>query len=87
MYSMSEMHAEQLGEERLWTAVIARAVQEWVAGPLRSQREAEVFLFTDDKDFPKVCLAAGLDAQTLRSKLRRLKVSGKGPSAIPVMHG
>jgi hypothetical protein len=87
MYSMTEMHGEQLGEERLWTAVIARAVQEWVSGPLRSQREAEVFLFTDDIDFPKVCMAAGLNAQTLRSKLRRLKISGKGPDAIPVMHG
>ena len=87
MYSMIEMHSEQLGEERLWTAVIARAVQEWISGPLRSQREAETFLFTDEKDFPKVCLAAGLDAQTLRSKLRRLKVSGKGPSVVAVMHG
>jgi hypothetical protein len=87
MYSMTEMHAEQLGEERLWTAVIARAVQEWVSGPLRSQREAEVFLFTDDMDFPKVCLAAGLNAQMLRAKLRRLKGCGKGPSAFPVMHG
>lgn len=87
MYSMADMHDEQLGEERLWTAVIARAVLEWVSGPLRSQREAEVYLFTDDKDFPKVCMAAGMNAQTLRSKLRRLKMSGKGPSAVAAMHG
>jgi hypothetical protein len=87
MYSMVEMHFEQMGEQRLWTAVIARAVLEWVSGPLRSQREAENYLFNDDKDFPKVCLAAGLDAQSLRTKLRKLKVSGAGPAAVPVMHG
>jgi hypothetical protein len=87
MYSMVDNHSEQLGEERLWTAVIARAVQEWVSGPLRSQREAEAYLFTDERDFPKVCLAAGLNAQTLRAKLRRLKGSGKGPDAVAVMHG
>jgi len=84
---MADQHDEQLGEERLWTAVIARAVQEWVAGPLRSQREAEAYLFTDEKDFPKVCLAAGLNAGTLRAKLRKLKNAGQGPDAIPVMHG
>jgi hypothetical protein len=87
MYTMIEMHSEQLGEQRLWTAVIARAVLEWVSGPLRSQREAETYLFTDEKDFPKVCMAAGLDAQTLRTKLRKLKISGAGPAAVPVMHG
>jgi hypothetical protein len=87
MYSMIDMSSEQLGEERLWTAVIARAVSEWVSGPLRSQREAEKYLFNDENDFPKVCLAAGLNAQTLRTKLRKLKVSGAGPSPIPVMHG
>jgi len=87
MYSMVEMHTERLVEERLWTAVIARAVQEWVSGPLRTQREAENYLFNDDQDFPKVCLAAGLDAKALRTKLRRLKVSGAGPAAVPVMHG
>ncbi len=87
MYSMVDMHSEKLVEERLWTAVIARAVQEWVSGPLRSQREAEVYLFTDEKDFPKVCMAAGLDAHALRTKLRRLKISGAGPAALAVMHG
>jgi hypothetical protein len=87
MYSMVDTHSEQLGEERLWTAVIARAVSEWVSGPLRSQREAENYLFNDDMDFPKVCLAAGLNAQALRTKLRKLKGSGAGPSPIPVMHG
>ncbi len=87
MYSMVDMHSEQLGEQRLWTAVIARAVSEWVSGPLRSQREAEAYLFNDERDFPKVCMAAGLDAQTLRTKLRKLKGSGAGPDAVPVMHG
>jgi hypothetical protein len=87
MYSMVEMHSEQMGEQRLWTAVIARAVLEWVSGPLRSQREAENYLFNDDRDFPKVCMAAGLDAQYLRTKLRKLRISGAGPAAIPVLQG
>jgi len=87
MYSTIESPTEQLGEQRLWTAVIARAVEEWVSGPLTSQREAEKFLFYDENDFPKVCSAAGLDPQALRTKLHKLKNSGAGPAPLPTFNG
>jgi hypothetical protein len=82
MFAISESNIEVIAEQRVWTAVIARAVEEWVSGPLGSQREAESYLFSDEKDFPDVCRSAGLDPQTLRRKLNQLKKSGKGPSAV-----
>ena len=86
MYSTSESQGDLQGEQRLWTAVIARSVEEWISGPLRSQREAESYLFTDESDFPKVCRAAGLNPDALRTKLERLKKSGAGPVTIAVAH-
>jgi hypothetical protein len=56
-------------EERLWRAVIARTLEEWVRGPLRYSRIAEEFLFHDEKDFPSVCSSAGMDPRNLREKL------------------
>ena len=61
-------------EVRLWQAVIVGAIQEWMSGPLRRKREAENFLFNDNKDFPLVCESAGMDAGRLRKKLTRLVV-------------
>jgi hypothetical protein len=60
-------------ETRLWQAVILSAVQDWVSGGLRTQREAEAFLFDDAIDFPVVCESAGMDVDRLRSRLKRLK--------------
>jgi hypothetical protein len=60
-------------ETTLWRAVIARAIQEWISGPLRRQREAEQYLFDDNKDFPLVCQSAGMDSSRLRSRLARLR--------------
>ncbi|MGC2330638.1 MAG: hypothetical protein WA581_04225 [Candidatus Acidiferrales bacterium] len=59
-------------EKRLWQAVIVTAIQEWISGPLRSKRQAEEYLFQDQKDFPAVCQSAGMDAERLRAKLNRL---------------
>jgi hypothetical protein len=61
-------------EMRLWQAVIVTAIQEWISGPLRSKRQAEEYLFQDQKDFPAVCQSAGLDADRLRAKLNRLRL-------------
>jgi hypothetical protein len=61
-------------EKRLWQAVIVTAIQEWISGPLRSKRQAEEYLFQDQKDFPLVCQSAGMDADCLRAKLRRLRL-------------
>ena len=80
MYEMSESHIGVIAEQRVWAAVIARTVEEWVSGPRRSQLEAESYLFGDETDFPAVCRSAGLDPQTLRRKLLKLKKSGAGPA-------
>jgi hypothetical protein len=82
MYAMSDSNIEVGAEKRVWTAVIARAVEEWISGPLGSQREAEIYLFNDDEDFPAVCRSAGLDPRTLRRKLIKLKDAGAGPTPI-----
>jgi predicted nucleic acid-binding protein len=66
---------EKLLEVRLWQAVIVTTIQEWVSGPRRRKREAEEYLFKDQRDFLLVCQSAGLDAGRLRSKLARLKPS------------
>jgi hypothetical protein len=60
-------------ETRLWQAVIAHTIQEWVSGPLRRQREAEQFLFGDNSDFVMVCQSAGMDAKYLRTRLAKLR--------------
>ena len=65
---------EKLMEMRLWQAVVLTTIQEWVSGPLRRKREAEDYLFKDQRDFPLVCQSAGLDVGRLRSKLARLKL-------------
>ena len=82
MFAISDSNIEVIAEQRVWTAVIARTVEEWVSGPLGSQREAELYLFTDETDFPAVCRSAGLDPQALRRKLNRLKKSGAGPTPV-----
>jgi hypothetical protein len=63
---------ESIGERRLWMAVVAMAVEDWRTGALRSQREAQRFLFENNEDFNAVCASAGLDPSSLRSKLLRI---------------
>jgi hypothetical protein len=60
-------------EERLWRAVIAKTLEEWVKGPLRYRRIAEEFLFHDNKDFLSVCSSAGMDPLRLRKKLEFIR--------------
>jgi hypothetical protein len=60
-------------ETILWRAVIARAIKEWMSGSMRRQREAEQYLFSDNRDFPLVCGCAGMDVGKLRSRLARLR--------------
>jgi hypothetical protein len=82
MDSMICEGSEIQGEQRVWLAVIARTVEEWVGGPLRAQLEAEDYLLNDKVDFETVCESAGLNASTLRSKLLRLKKNGAGPGPV-----
>ena len=64
---------EGTAEERLWRAVIARTLEEWVRGPLRYSRIAEEFLFHDNKDFLSVCSSAGMDPLRLRKRLESIR--------------
>jgi hypothetical protein len=40
-----------ISERRLWTAVVAMAVEDWRNGSLRARREAQSFLLDDNADF------------------------------------
>jgi hypothetical protein len=71
--SAAEISAPVRPETRLWQAVILSAVEDWVSGRLRTKREAEVYLFEDEIDFPQVCESAGMDADRLRSRLKKMR--------------
>ena len=64
---------EEMPEQRLWRAVIAGTVAEWVNGPLRRKREAEKYLFDDHKDYRTVCYSAGINPETLRERLEKIR--------------
>ena len=70
-----EHDSEQLEmpEQKLWRAVIANTVQEWFHGPLGKQRQAEQFLFQDEKDYRAVCFSAGIDPANLRERLQKIR--------------
>src|ERR1700681_3424949 len=63
-------------EEKLWRAVIARTLEEWIRGPLTRSRKAEQFLFEDDKDFRAVCSSAGINPSNLRKRLESIRARG-----------
>lgn len=73
-------------EQRLWTAVIVNAVEDWLSGTLRDKREAQKFLFEDSEDFQQVCAGAGIDPSSFRSKLLRIgrRVDMQGPLTQPL---
>jgi hypothetical protein len=66
---------QETGGEVLWRAVITSTVQEWMYGRFSQKREAENFLFQDDKTYKAVCLSAGIDAQDLRERLQRIRLN------------
>ena len=74
--SVTMMQAEEpneTAEQKLWRAVIASTVEEWVSGPLRQKREAEQFLFSDNDDYRTVCFSAGINPEDLRSRLGKIR--------------
>ncbi len=79
MQTENEEHADVISEQRLWTAVVARAIEEWVSGTLRASREAETYLFDGGTDFELVCQSAGLDSHALRDKLCGCRSLAEGP--------
>ena len=60
-------------EQRLWAAVLAQALEDWWGDRIRAKRDAEMFLFEDQKDFETVCAGAGIDPSSFRSRLRRFR--------------
>jgi len=61
-----------IGENRLWTAVLVKAVEDWRFGTMRCRREAQQFLFESEQDFHMVCANAGLDPSSLRARLLQI---------------
>ncbi len=61
-----------VSERRLWTAVVARALEDWQRGTLRERRKAQQFIFDDHEDFERACFFAGLDRESLRSRLLKI---------------
>lgn len=64
---------EETSEQKLWRAVIASTVEEWMNGPLRRRQEAEEFLFRDEQDYRTVCSSAGIDPEVLRNRLEKIR--------------
>lgn len=64
---------EDTAEQKLWRAVIASTVEEWVSGPLRQKRAAEQFLFSDNQDYRTVCYSAGINPENLRGRLEKIR--------------
>jgi hypothetical protein len=72
----SEIRDRETSEEKLWRAVIAKTLEEWISGPLSFSRKAEHFLFEDEKDFQAVCSSAGMDPGRLRTRLKTIRARG-----------
>jgi hypothetical protein len=70
---LQSAEVEETAEQKLWRAVIATTVEEWVSGPLRRKQEAEQFLFGDNQDFQTVCYSAGINPENLRGRLERIR--------------
>ena len=73
MSNFKQGDVEEVPEQRLWRAVIASTVQEWVSGPLRIKLEAEKFLFGNSRDYRTVCFSAGINPDHLRVRLQKYK--------------
>ena len=70
---LQNAEVEETPEQKLWRAVIASTVEEWVSGPLCQKREAEQFLFTDNLDYRTVCYSAGINPENLRARLEKIR--------------
>lgn len=61
-----------INEQKLWAAVLAQALEDWRGDRISRKRDAEQFLFEDQKDFETVCMRAGIDPSSFRARLRRM---------------
>lgn len=85
-FTQNAVTEDSIGENRLWTAVIVKAVEDWRMGTLRARREAQKFLFEDDRDFFQVCASAGLEPAVFRAKLLKVgrRIAMQGAPADPL---
>lgn len=67
-------------ERRMWTAVLMQAFEEWRSNNVRARAAAEKFLFEEKEDFATVCLGAGLNPESLRSRLSRMRRKAVEPN-------
>jgi hypothetical protein len=70
---LQNSEVQESAVQKLWRAVIACTVEEWVSGPLRQKREAEQFLFSDNLDYQTVCYSAGINPENLRCRLEKIR--------------
>lgn len=70
---LQSVEIDESAVQKLWRAVIATTVEEWVNGPLRQKREAEQFLFCDNQDYRTVCFSAGINPEDLRARLEKIR--------------
>jgi len=75
---------EEGAVQKLWRAVIASTVEEWVSGPLRKKREAEQFLFDDNHDYRTVCYSAGINPENLRGRLEKIRTRNQAEAQATV---
>jgi len=73
---------EESPEQRMWKAVLASTVEEWISGPLRQSRVAEDYLFHNERDFREVCESAGLNPEHFRSRLQRFRKTSVSPASL-----
>jgi len=79
---MQSREVEEGAVQKLWRAVIASTVEEWVNGPLRKKREAEQFLFEDNKDYRTVCFSAGINPEDLRGRLEKIRAREQAEALV-----
>jgi hypothetical protein len=80
--TMQSRGVEEDAVQKLWRAVIASTVEEWVSGPLRKKREAEQFLFDDNQDYRTVCYSAGINPENLRGRLEKIRTRNQSEAMV-----
>jgi hypothetical protein len=73
----TEVNSSEFSGQRVWTAVLLQALEDWQFGNSRRKHEAEKFLFESSSDFNRVCTAAGLVPGSVLSKLQCLKKAAR----------
>ncbi len=71
----TEESGGQTSDRRVWTAVLLQALEDWQSTNMRRKSEAEKFFFQSNADFSQVCRGAGLQPESVLSRLQRMKIA------------